>query len=56
MEGAAMFYVCLLAGVPFLELRAVSDVVGPRDKAQWDIPGAVAALNAELGRVLNIAV
>jgi futalosine hydrolase len=56
MEGAAMFYVCLLAGVPFLELRAVSDMVGPRDKAQWDIPGAVAALNAELGRVLNIAV
>jgi len=52
MEGAALFYVCLLAGVPFLELRAVSDMVGPRDKAQWDIPGAIAGLNAELGRVL----
>jgi futalosine hydrolase len=55
MEGAAMFYVCLLAGVPFLELRAVSDMVGPRDKAQWDIPGAIAVLNQELGRVLKAA-
>ena len=54
MEGAALFYVCLSAGVPFLELRAISDMVGPRDKAQWDIPGAIAALNAELGRVLPV--
>jgi futalosine hydrolase len=55
MEGAAMFYVCLLAGVPFMELRAVSDMVGPRDKSQWDIPGAVAVLNSELVLMLNAA-
>lgn len=44
MEGAAIFYACLLAGVPFVSLRAISDRVAPRDKPAWDIPGAIAAL------------
>jgi len=48
MEGAALFYVCLLQGVPFVELRAVSDMVGPRDKASWDLDGSIAALNRRL--------
>lgn len=48
MEGAALFYVCLLRGVPFVELRAVSDMVGPRDKAAWDLDGSIAALNQRL--------
>lgn len=53
MEGAALFHACLTVGVPFLELRAISDLVGPRDKASWDIPGAVKALNEQLIRVLE---
>ena len=31
-------------GVPFLELRAISNPVGPRDRAGWDLPGALARL------------
>jgi futalosine hydrolase len=53
MEGAALFHACLTLGVPFLELRAVSDLVGPRDKAAWDIPGAVRALNEHVVRVID---
>jgi futalosine hydrolase len=48
MEGAAFFYVCLTKGVPFVELRAISDMVGPRDKSSWDIKGAIQALNMAL--------
>jgi futalosine hydrolase len=35
MEGAAFFYVCLRKQVRFLQLRAISNVVGVRDKSQW---------------------
>ena len=53
MEGAALFYACLLKNVPFVSLRSVSDMVGARDKGSWDIPGAVAVLNATLGVLLE---
>lgn len=48
MEGAAFFYACSLYGVPCVSIRAISDMVGPRDKSSWDIPGAVASLNGAL--------
>lgn len=54
MEGAALFHSCMTLGVPFLELRAVSDFVGPRDKTAWDIPGAVQALNQHVLRLLEV--
>jgi futalosine hydrolase len=53
MEGAALHYVCLLEHVPFLQLRSVSNPVGVRDKTQWDIPGAIAALNERLIALLD---
>lgn len=52
MEGAAVFYTCLAQGIPCLELRAISDFVGPRDKASWDLPGALRALQDALVRVI----
>ncbi|HEY4107485.1 futalosine hydrolase [Puia sp.] len=48
MEGGSLHYVCLQAGVPFLQLRAVSNAVGVRDKTKWNIPLAIARLNEEL--------
>jgi futalosine hydrolase len=48
MEGAALHYVCLQAGVPFLQLRSVSNAVGVRDKAKWDIKLAITRLNETL--------
>lgn len=52
MEGAALFHSCLLANIPFMGIRAISDMVGPRDKSSWDIPGAINALNEVVGRVI----
>jgi futalosine hydrolase len=48
MEGAAFFYACLQAGVPFAEIRSVSNRVEPRKREAWDIPLAINQLNAAL--------
>ena len=48
MEGAAFFEVCLRHGVSFAEIRAVSNVVGERDHARWDIPAALSGLESAL--------
>lgn len=42
MEGAAAAHVCALYGVPFLEIRAISNLVGDRDRETWEIERAVA--------------
>lgn len=45
MEGAAFHFVCLQMKVPFLQIRAISNYVIPRDKSQWKMKDAVIALN-----------
>lgn len=44
MEGAAAAQVCIALGLPFVELRAVSNAVAVRDKANWRIAGAIEAV------------
>lgn len=44
MEGAAFMYACLIAGVPFAQVRAVSNYVERRNRAAWQLPDAIAAL------------
>ncbi len=46
MEGYGVACAALGAGVPFAELRTVSNPVGPRDRAAWRIGEAFAALTA----------
>ncbi len=53
MEGAAFHYVCLQEGIPFLQLRSISNRVGERDKKQWNIPLAIRNLNNELISLLS---
>jgi len=53
MEGAAVFYVCLLEKVPFLEIRAISNYVDIRDTEKWDIPTATENLTNEIFRFLR---
>jgi futalosine hydrolase len=48
MEGAAFFFSCLTSGVPFHQIRAISNFVEERDKSKWDIPLALANLNSTL--------
>jgi futalosine hydrolase len=51
MEGFGVARAALLAGVPFAEVRAISNVVGPRDRSAWRIGDALDAL-AKIGPVL----
>jgi futalosine hydrolase len=53
MEGAAFFYACLLTGVPFHQIRGISNFVEERDKSRWDIPLALANLNKTLFEILK---
>lgn len=53
MEGAAVFYVCLLEEMPFLCLRSISNHVEPRQRDRWDLPGAIHALNQHVQLILN---
>ncbi len=52
MEGAGVLAAALAHGVPFGEIRAVSNPVGRRDRATWDLPRAFAALAGAFGRLL----
>jgi futalosine hydrolase len=45
MEGAALHYVCREAGIPFLQIRAVSNYIGERNKSNWQIKEAIDNLN-----------
>lgn len=42
MEGAAAAHICALYGVPFLEIRGISNLVGDRDRGAWQVERAVA--------------
>lgn len=53
MEGAALHYACLMQKVPFLQLRAISNKVGVRDKTKWKIKTAIDNLTIELNALLN---
>jgi futalosine hydrolase len=48
MEGAAFFYGCLSEGLPFVEIRSISNYVEARNRAAWDIPLAIGRLNKVL--------
>lgn len=46
MEGAAVVHAALRAGIPGVEVRAVSNGTGDRERQRWDMPRALAALGA----------
>ena len=45
MEGAALHYVCLLEAIPFLQVRAISNYIGERNKEKWKMKEAIDNLN-----------
>lgn len=53
MEGAAAAHVCALYGVPFLELRGVSNLVEDRDRSKWRIKEAAEAAQRATLRLLE---
>lgn len=53
MEGAAFFYACLMEQRSFLEIRSISNFVEPRNRDNWEIEKALAALNETLIALLQ---
>ncbi|WP_326689603.1 MULTISPECIES: futalosine hydrolase [unclassified Streptomyces] len=51
MEGFGVAEAAAAHGVPVMEIRAVSNAVGPRDRAAWRIPEALAALTTAFGKL-----
>lgn len=48
MEGATFFYICIRENIPFLALRAISNIVEKRNKDNWNITLALDNLSAKL--------
>lgn len=53
MEGAAFMFACLTAGVPFAQIRAVSNHVERRNRAAWQLSEAITALGATATAILT---
>lgn len=53
MEGAAVVHAARRLGIPGMEIRAISNTTGHRDRQQWDIPAALARLKADLPSMLE---
>ena len=51
MEGAAFFYICKREKIPFLALRAISNIVEVRNRNNWDIKLALLNLADRLNKV-----
>ncbi|WDV52558.1 futalosine hydrolase [Streptomyces coeruleorubidus] len=54
MEGFGVAEAAAAHGVPVLEVRAISNPVGPRDRAAWRIPDALAALTEGFGKLVPV--
>ncbi len=54
MEGFGVAEAAAAHCVPVLEVRAVSNPVGPRDRAAWRIGDALAALTAGFGKLAPV--
>ena len=55
MEGAGVAAAALLHGVPAAEVRAISNPVGPRDRAAWQIDRALESLGRAVAAITGLA-
>jgi futalosine hydrolase len=53
MEGAALHYVGREMNIPFLQMRAVSNYIGERDKEKWKMKEALDNLNQTILRYVD---
>ncbi len=53
MEGAAATLVALRQNIPFVQLRAISNYVEPRNRDAWKIEEALVALTTALDQLLS---
>ena len=55
MEGFGVLRACALAGVPAVEIRAISNELAENDRSRWRIGRALEALSVVLPDVLEAA-
>lgn len=48
MEGAALHYVCKDYGIPFIQIRSISNYIAERNKSNWKLKEAIENLNHTL--------
>lgn len=53
LEGAALHHIAISENIPFLQLRAVSNYIGERDKNKWDLKQSILQLNQELIKIVG---
>ena len=53
MEGAAAAQVAGIHGIPWLEVRGISNIVEDRDTQKWDIPKAAEACQKAVMKILE---
>ena len=53
MEGAGILAAAALHGLPFAEVRSISNLVGPRDRSAWRLAPALDALGSAIAAVLG---
>lgn len=44
MEGYGVAEAAIQAGLPVIEIRAISNLIGPRERDKWNIPEALTQL------------
>lgn len=54
MEGFALALACRVRGLPFLEVRTISNPVGERDRKQWKLAQALAGLGDVLAGLMPV--
>jgi len=55
MESAAFFHACLMADVPFVAVRSISNYVESRNREAWELGMAIDRLNAVVVEMLGMA-
>ena len=53
MEGAAFMYACMIHGLPHAQVRAVSNLVERRNRAEWKLAEAVESLGRTAVELLD---
>ncbi len=54
MEGFGVLRAAALAGVPALEVRAISNAIGEADRSRWSVARALDALEASIPVLLSV--
>lgn len=53
MEGAAVFHAAMEAKVPVVCFRGISNVIEPRNRAMWDIAGALTSVSNTVAMLIR---